>query len=323
MVEVDKGAFSIEPFLFVDGRLITWADVSLTQTLERDYLPIPSSEWRAGDLALRTTAFATGPCGASTLFIRYRLANDSDATRPVRLFAAIRPFQVTPTWQHWHRFGGVSQIGELVYESATVSVDRRRRVIPMTAPSQFGAATFAQGAITEYLQTGDLPSQDRVKDAFGYASGALRFDLELPPHAAQEVYLAIPFGIVDPDKPADPEAYASGAEEFRIAVSQWEDKLGAFDIRLPPEASGVVDTLKTAAAHILINRDGPALHPGPRRYSRSWIRDGALMGAALARVGLAQGGPRFHPLVCRFSGAGREPARLCRSRRLRMAAGVR
>ncbi len=29
-----------------------------------------------------------------------------------------------------------------------------------------------------------------------YASGALRFDLELPPHAAQEVYLAIPFGNV-------------------------------------------------------------------------------------------------------------------------------
>ncbi len=78
MVEVDKGSFSIEPFLFVDGRLITWADVSPTQTLERGYLPIPSSQWRAGDLGLRTTAFATGPCGASTLFIRYRIANDSD-----------------------------------------------------------------------------------------------------------------------------------------------------------------------------------------------------------------------------------------------------
>ncbi|MGD2011772.1 MAG: amylo-alpha-1,6-glucosidase, partial [Desulfobacterales bacterium] len=41
----------------------------------------------------------------------------------------------------------------------------------------------------------------------------------------------------------------------------------------------------TAAAHILINRDGPALCPGPRRYTRSWIRDGAIMGAALLRMG--------------------------------------
>ncbi len=85
----------------------------------------------------------------------------------------------------------------------------------------------------------------------------------------------------------------SGAEHFRIAISQWEARLGAFDIRLLPVAAGVVETLKTAAAHILINRDGPALHPGPRRYSRAWIRDGALMGAALARVGLPGAGRDF------------------------------
>ena len=47
----------------------------------------------------------------------------------------------------------------------------------------------------------------------------------------------------------------------------------------------MADTFRTAAAHILINRDGPALHPGPRRYNRSWIRDGAIMGAALLRAG--------------------------------------
>jgi hypothetical protein len=36
---------------------------------------------------------------------------------------------------------------------------------------------------------------------------------------------------------------------------------------------------------VLVNRDGPALQPGPRRYTRSWIRDGAIMAAALLRVG--------------------------------------
>jgi hypothetical protein len=174
-----------------------------------------------------------------------------------------------------------------------VWVNGFKRVIPITAPSQFGAATFDQGAITEHLQMGGLPSQERVRDTFGYASGALSFDLELPPHAVREVYLAIPFGTLDPDQPASPHGELSGTEQFRIAVSQWEDQLGGFDIRLPPAASGVVDTLKTAAAHILINRDGPALHPGPRRYSRSWIRDGALMAAALARVGRAGEGGDF------------------------------
>jgi hypothetical protein len=41
----------------------------------------------------------------------------------------------------------------------------------------------------------------------------------------------------------------------------------------------------TATAHILVTRSGPALQPGPRRYARSWIRDGTIMSAALLRMG--------------------------------------
>jgi hypothetical protein len=40
----------------------------------------------------------------------------------------------------------------------------------------------------------------------------------------------------------------------------------------------------TATAHILVTRAGPALQPGPRRYTRSWIRDGTIMSAALLRM---------------------------------------
>ena len=68
-------------------------------------------------------------------------------------------------------------------------------------------------------------------------------------------------------------------------MQQWKTRLEWPIFVCHRDAQSVVDTLKTAAAHILINRDGPALHPGPRRYSLSWIRDGALMAAALLRVG--------------------------------------
>jgi hypothetical protein len=287
MVEVDKGAFSIEPFLWVDGGLITWADVALAQSLEQDALPIPSVEWGVSDLTLGTTAFATGPSGDSTLWIRYRLENHSDTARQLTLFAAIRPLQVTPTWQHWHGFGGVCRIGELAWRGGAVWVDRHKQILPLTPPSGFGAATFAQGGITEHLWRGELPHQDAATDTFDQASGALRFDLDLPPRAAREVYLAAPFGEADPDRPAPHAAGLSGPDQLTRAVTGWEGMLGALEIRLPPCAAGVVETLRTAAAHILINRDGPALQPGPRRYSRAWIRDGALMGAALARMGLS------------------------------------
>ena len=50
-----------------------------------------------------------------------------------------------------------------------------------------------------------------------------------------------------------------------------------------PETFGC---FRTAAAHILINCDGPAIQPGPRRYTRSWVRDCVIMGAALGKAGL-------------------------------------
>src|SRR5262249_22211392 len=46
-------------------------------------------------------------------------------------------------------------------------------------------------------------------------------------------------------------------------------------------------TLRTALAHILITRDGPILRPGTRAYARSWIRDGAMIGESLLRLGHA------------------------------------
>ena len=52
--------------------------------------------------------------------------------------------------------------------------------------------------------------------------------------------------------------------------------------------SSAVEAALTATAHILVTRSGPALQPGPRRYTRSWISDGAMMSAALLRMGHAE-----------------------------------
>ena len=135
---------------------------------------------------------------------------------------------------------------------------------------------------------GELPLETAVLDEFGYASGALRFDLELAPGSGGEVYLAIPFGTVETGAHRSAGASlrrSSASKKFARAVREWKAKLGAVEIQVPPQMQAMADTFRTAAAHILINRDGPALHPGPRRYNRSWIRDGAIMGAALLRAG--------------------------------------
>jgi hypothetical protein len=288
MLEVDKGAFSIEPFLYVDGQLINWNTVHTAQQLEAGYLPIPSVTWQHNDLTLKITAFANGPSGVSTLYARYRIDNRGEEHEHVRLFLAIRPFQVNPPWQSLNMTGGVTTIREIRIEGRTVWVNRDKAVISLTTPDRFGAATFDQGAITDFLQAGRVPPQSQVSDVFGFASGALQYTLEIDPDAAEEVYLAVPFH--------EPYAMASAAlapQDVAAAVGKqledseayWRTVLRRVEIQLPPAAEKIAQAVKTTLAYILINRDGAAIQPGSRNYARSWIRDGALTSAALLEMG--------------------------------------
>jgi F5/8 type C domain len=283
MVEVDRGTFSIEPFVHAVGRLLTWADVEVCQALEDGWMPIPSSVWRSDELTLRTTAFAARWNGQAVLYLRYRLDTTGEARR-VRLFAAMRPYQVNPPWQAFGELGGMRRIEELAWDGEGVWVDGARVVVPLTPPSGFGAAAFEQGEIGSYLARGELPAQAAVSDRFGYASGALAFDVELAPGASGDVYLAIPFGAA-PASAAQRLAGAGGGRAFDAVARDWHERFGAALLDLPPAAHDHADAMRTAAAQILVNRDGAALQPGPRRYTRSWIRDGAIMAAALLRTG--------------------------------------
>jgi hypothetical protein len=288
LLEVDRGSFSLEPFLFVDGELVTWADAEVSQELAERCLPIPSSVWRARGLVATTTAFATGGPERSVLWVRYRLEHQREAALAVRFFVAVRPYQATPPWQAFRGLGGASPIRELGWREGSVWADGSKVVIPMTPPKGFGATAFEQGEIPEFLARGELPARTEVRDGLAHASGALRYDLELGPGSAREIFLAVPFGSHDPSRGERAEwRRLEPRNELESATRGWRERLGRVRIRLGDAGSECVDALRTATAHILVNRDGPALQPGPRRYARSWIRDAATMAAALLRMGCA------------------------------------
>src|SRR5262249_11161876 len=96
MVETGKRQFSIEPFLWVNGRLITWADVKAMQRLEPGMLPAPVVIWERPDLTLTIDATAW----AGTVVVDYRVKNRQSQPRKVRLYLVARPFQVNPPWQN-------------------------------------------------------------------------------------------------------------------------------------------------------------------------------------------------------------------------------
>ncbi|MBA3466533.1 MAG: hypothetical protein H0T21_03925, partial [Gemmatimonadaceae bacterium] len=109
MIEVGRGQFSVEPFLFDDGKLITWADAQTSVLAEPEALPLPRVKWSTRDVDLVVSAFANASSGArrrSVMFARYRVTNKSAARRRVRLYLVIRPLQVNPPWQFLNGAGG-------------------------------------------------------------------------------------------------------------------------------------------------------------------------------------------------------------------------
>lgn len=285
-VEVDKGSFSIEPFLHVDGKLLGWHDVSVTQALQDAYLPIPSVEWHDSGLQLKVTAFAGGNPGSSTLYVRYRVRNDRQEHEHVSLFIALRPFQVNPPWQSLNMEGGVSDIREIDFDGRTVEVNQEWSVISPRPPVRFGAVTFEGGPLFDFLARGEVPPESFVKDPFGFAAGALQYDMELPPGAEDEVILLVPHDGDDSSLPIAGADLVQAVDQRQQEVAGlWRRKLGRVEFDLPPAAAKLVETAKTSVAYTLINRDGPAIQPGSRNYARSWIRDGAMTSAALLDMG--------------------------------------
>lgn len=291
-LEVDKGAFSIEPFLFTDGKLVTWDDVEPMQELEKGYLPIPSVSWRYQDLALKVTAFSANVSESPALYARYRVENTGNDRIGVNLFLALRPFQVNPPWQSLNMVGGVTKIQSIKSQGRAIRVNDNRMVVPLTPPSHFGAVIYDQGSITDYLLEGKVPPQSEVDDPFGYASGALEYELDLPPGASREIYLAVPYQ--DPSRLLEAlddlsyDAGPLGRVRLREALNDWSARVVHADFSLPSSARKITDTLKSNLAYIFINRDGASLQPGSRTYARTWIRDGALTSSALLGMGYTE-----------------------------------
>ncbi|MGJ4729308.1 discoidin domain-containing protein [Luteimonas sp. SDU101] len=280
-IEVARGGFSIEPFVLVDGALATWSDVRTRQSLQEGYLPIPGVHWSREDLQLDVTAFAHGEAADSRLVARYRLSNPGGRARDYTLALAVRPFQVNPPSQFLNTRGGVSPIHGLSIDGGTVSVDGRARVFAKQLPNAAFATPFDAGMAVSHLEARRPPSSRSVVDPTGLASGALLYRMRLAPWETRTIDIMVPMtgnaGLA--------RRWWDAAELQNETAAMWRGKLGQVTLRVPPEGQALADTLRTSLAHMLVSRVGPRLQPGTRSYSRSWIRDGAMISEGLLRMG--------------------------------------
>jgi len=283
-LEVRKGSFSIEPFLRIRDTTLTWADVSIEHALAEDYLPIPSVTWRHREIELTTTAYTSGRSGNAETHAVYRLRNPGSKRQTVTLALVVRPFQVNPPAQFLNTVGGVSPIHDLSFDRGVVSVDGVPSIFPRSAPQAFRATTLAADTPCKWLTRPGGSTSVRAES--GFASGALLFDVGLAPGESREIVLDLP---LHPEARVRPDSHVSLGE----VAAPWREELNRVELTLPPQEQHLFDTLRTALAHVLINRDGAAIQPGSRAYERSWIRDGAMASEMLLRLGHAEAARDF------------------------------
>jgi hypothetical protein len=268
MVEVGPGSFSIEPMLRVRERLFTWADVAIQQELAQGYLPVPSATWQAEEWRLHIKAESTS---SGSLRVRYGFENLTHEPLTAWLYVLLRPFQVTPPWQSFGKLGGVSRIHDLAWRDGAVHVNETMLVVPSSAPAFFAAMSFDEGSIAGRLATAPPGGHPQTHDASGFAQGALCFELAPKARESRGVVVA-----------CAPSALAGGIDE---PAFNWDARLPVTQLTAGGWGADAVRAALTATAHVLVTRSGAALQPGPRRYTRSWIRDATIMSAALLRMG--------------------------------------
>ncbi|MGH8315765.1 MAG: discoidin domain-containing protein, partial [Steroidobacterales bacterium] len=254
--ELRKRLPSLEPFVRVDGVLYGWANVTAEASLKDRYLPIPSVTWIHDAWQLVTTAFAAGAADREFAVVRYDYENRSSRQQAVTLAIAVRPMQVNPPTQFLNGAGGFAPVRSLDWDGSQLQINREQTVIPLIPPDGFAAANFDLAPrLADLLNAPALA--DHVSDALGLASGAFLYHRLVPPHGRVTVALFVPWSL-DAAQPPDSTHAAAWlrAQEARLAA-QWHASLDAVELKGPPEAQPVFDTLRTALAHILINRDGP------------------------------------------------------------------
>jgi hypothetical protein len=298
-VEVDKQAFSVEPFLEIDGKLLTWADAETSQSLAEGFAPVPTVTRDHQGLQLSITAAADGKAGASSLLLLYKVTNTGGAPRRGSLLLAVRPFQVNPPYQSLNTIGGVSRIEHLELTGKSLVVDNRQMALGAT-PDAWGAASFEEGDIVAFLSDGQLPPSAKVTDPQRGASGALRYGFQLAPGESQAWVACVPLGVDSRGQQDLLQPFLTASDKVKqivdrqaAAVEKWRAATTTFDLLVPASANDLVNTIRSTLGYILINQDGRAIHPGSRSYERSWIRDGSLTATALLRFGMEREAREF------------------------------
>ncbi|RZI99379.1 MAG: hypothetical protein EOP39_24800, partial [Rubrivivax sp.] len=176
-IELTRGGPSIKPAVrLADGRIVTWAQARIEQSLVEHALPVV--QWRHADVELRVEAGADGTAKEPSLLARYTLRNPTSKPQRLSLLLTLRPWQVNPPQQFLSTQGGVSPLPAVSWADGQLTT-AGLSIKPRETPNEVRAAGWSAGpALSTLLQA---PPLQTLADADAMPSTLMRFDVELAP----------------------------------------------------------------------------------------------------------------------------------------------
>ncbi|MBV9464002.1 MAG: discoidin domain-containing protein, partial [Verrucomicrobiae bacterium] len=281
-VEPYAGSFCVMPFVATGGRVWTSEQFTASHTLEKNFLPIPMVSLASDAVSLSVSAVSYGPAGESSSAVRYRLENPGKEPLKATLGLAVRPLQLNPPWQ----YGGFSAIKSAKINGQTLELNAKPAIHFLSEPSTIAVGDRNAGDAFAWLATGKLPAGKAAADADGIVSALARYDLEIPAGGTRDVVVVFPLHRTSkaPDFQAHPSTFFDRTR--REIGAAWEARLTGWDISCP--IPGLADVMRSNLAYMLLNRDKAAAQPGPRNYSKSWMRDGSVSTSTYLKFGFTK-----------------------------------
>lgn len=276
-IEPRAGSGQLTPLLKVQG---AWyglpGSTRLVHTLAEGIYPIPTV---AAQIADNIECRITGCAYDRAAWIEYHITYTGTVEACITLALTVRPVQINPYWQH----GGHAPIHALNIEDRTVFVNNEWYAVFSKTPDRALVRDFDEGDVIHYVKQHPFPYEPITSSSSSSCllSGVAEFDCVLSPGAVTTVVVAFPL-----QQQCIPEMFDEFSSIREKVVHTWQEKMGPRRITVgDPEIN---DTVAAQTGLILVNATRYAFKPGPRHYSRTWIRDGASQALALLYAGLIE-----------------------------------
>jgi len=302
----------------------TMDGAACTRGLSEEGYLIPWSQWRAGDLAVRTEICEVGmksPRGEVLVVgVRARVSNTGKGSRKASLHVALRP--LGPAGWPVNDLA-VSPQGDALL------VDGHPALVAMDKPCASGVT--ATDTVAAAAAEGKVPPETAARSDRGLCSGTLRFDLGIPAGESRIVSLVCPVlpgrravghkwdkvnpwfqldlavpnppagGLLQPDPGLDFYRQLSVDQLFRQCEAYWKDLIGPARISVPDSRWGQAITAMACHMAVCLNEGAPDLvvvNLNP------FTRDGVYMANFLQKSGHCDLARRFidYYLAHPFSG---------------------